>query len=82
MTTSAHRRRTWPSRYGPGQQGRQLLILWLPAGDVSEVLADPMCGSGTLLIEAALMATHTAPGLWRDHWPFFRCAQGLQSARL
>lgn len=31
-------------------------------------LLDPFCGSGTLVIEAALMATHTAPGLlrWRD----------------
>ncbi len=26
---------------------------------------DPFCGSGTLLIEAALMATKTAPGLYR-----------------
>lgn len=26
---------------------------------------DPFCGSGTLLIEAALLATHTAPGLHR-----------------
>lgn len=30
------------------------------------VLVDPMCGSGTLLIEAALIATATAPGLLRD----------------
>ncbi|MCW8941790.1 MAG: THUMP domain-containing protein, partial [Gammaproteobacteria bacterium] len=28
---------------------------------------DPMCGSGTLLIEAALMASNTAPGLLREH---------------
>ena len=28
-------------------------------------LVDPFCGSGTLLVEAALMATHTAPGLFR-----------------
>lgn len=28
-------------------------------------LIDPFCGSGTLLIEAALLATHTAPGLLR-----------------
>jgi 23S rRNA G2445 N2-methylase RlmL len=34
------------------------------------VLADPMCGSGTLLIEAALIATATAPGLLRQAWPF------------
>ncbi|KAG2437835.1 hypothetical protein HXX76_005454 [Chlamydomonas incerta] len=30
------------------------------------VLADPMCGSGTLLIEAALMARNIAPGLLRS----------------
>lgn len=33
-------------------------------------LIDPMCGSGTLAIEAALIATHTAPGLLRDRWGF------------
>lgn len=34
------------------------------------VLLDPMCGSGTFLIEAALMATNFAPGLFRRQWPF------------
>jgi 23S rRNA (guanine2445-N2)-methyltransferase / 23S rRNA (guanine2069-N7)-methyltransferase len=33
-------------------------------------LVDPMCGSGTLLIEAALMARDAAPGLARDYWGF------------
>lgn len=33
---------------------------------------DPMCGSGTLLIEAALLATDTAPGLKRRHYGFFK----------
>ena len=32
--------------------------------------ADLMCGSGTLVIEAALMAADTAPGLTRDHFGF------------
>jgi 23S rRNA (guanine2445-N2)-methyltransferase / 23S rRNA (guanine2069-N7)-methyltransferase len=32
---------------------------------------DPFCGSGTLLIEAAMMATHTAPGLYRTHFGFY-----------
>ena len=31
---------------------------------------DPMCGSGTLVIEAALLAGDVAPGLLRDHWGF------------
>ncbi|WP_312688644.1 bifunctional 23S rRNA (guanine(2069)-N(7))-methyltransferase RlmK/23S rRNA (guanine(2445)-N(2))-methyltransferase RlmL [Kosakonia sp.] len=33
-------------------------------------LLDPMCGSGTLLIEAAMAATDRAPGLHRGHWGF------------
>jgi len=31
---------------------------------------DPMCGSGTLLIEAAMIATNKAPGLDRPVWGF------------
>lgn len=31
---------------------------------------NPMCGSGTLAIEAALMATRRYPGLFRDHYAF------------
>ncbi|MCK8502505.1 MULTISPECIES: THUMP domain-containing class I SAM-dependent RNA methyltransferase [Myxococcus] len=38
-----------------------------------EALVDPMCGSGTLLIEAGMMARRRAPGLNRDfaveRWP-------------
>ncbi|MGH8371374.1 MAG: THUMP domain-containing protein [Gammaproteobacteria bacterium] len=34
--------------------------------------ADPLCGSGTLVMEAALIAGDIAPGLWRDHWGFSR----------
>jgi putative N6-adenine-specific DNA methylase len=38
-----------------------------------EPFADPLCGSGTLLVEAGLIATHTAPGLQRsfavEKWP-------------
>ena len=31
---------------------------------------DPLCGSGTILIEAAMMACDIAPGLDRNHWGF------------
>ena len=31
---------------------------------------DPLCGSGTLVIEAALIAAHRAPGLGRDYFGF------------
>ncbi|MFC3095763.1 bifunctional 23S rRNA (guanine(2069)-N(7))-methyltransferase RlmK/23S rRNA (guanine(2445)-N(2))-methyltransferase RlmL [Alteromonas sediminis] len=33
-------------------------------------LVDPMCGSGTIAIEAALIATNVAPGLNREVWGF------------
>jgi len=33
-------------------------------------LLDPLCGSGTLPIEAALLATDSAPGLLRQYWGF------------
>ncbi len=39
---------------------------WQP----NTALLDPMCGSGTLLIEAALIASDRAPGLQRRHWGF------------
>ncbi len=38
--------------------------------DRSQPLLDPMCGSGTLLIEAALMAANVAPGVKRAKWAF------------
>lgn len=42
-------------------------------------LVDPMCGTGTFSLEAAMMAKHVAPGLQREfafmHWPAFRPAQ-------
>ena len=33
-------------------------------------LIDPMCGSGTLLLEAAMIAADVAPGLLRDYYGF------------
>ncbi|MHC4170742.1 MAG: THUMP domain-containing class I SAM-dependent RNA methyltransferase [Planctomycetota bacterium] len=38
--------------------------------DGSEPLVCPMCGSGTLAIEAALMASRRAPGLLRSNYGF------------
>ena len=38
--------------------------------DIQEPLLDPMCGSGTLLIEAAMLASNIAPGIKRDKFGF------------
>ncbi|SEK86773.1 23S rRNA m(2)G-2445 methyltransferase [Colwellia chukchiensis] len=41
---------------------------WL--ADTSKPLVDPMCGSGTIVIEAVLMAAGYAPGIDRASWGF------------
>jgi len=35
-----------------------------------EILLDPLCGSGTFLHEAAMIAADMAPGLLREYWGF------------
>ncbi len=51
--------------------GLVLLSRWDP--DSGEAFADPLCGTGTIPIEAALIATRTAPGIRREfsaeRWP-------------
>ncbi|MBG22018.1 MAG: bifunctional 23S rRNA (guanine(2069)-N(7))-methyltransferase RlmK/23S rRNA (guanine(2445)-N(2))-methyltransferase RlmL [Idiomarinaceae bacterium] len=41
----------------------------------TEVLADPFCGSGTLLLEAAMLVLDHAPGLRRTAWGLQRWRQ-------
>lgn len=45
---------------------------WLEHQNYNSTLFDPMCGSGTLLIEAAMMAADIAPGLQRKRYGFSR----------
>ena len=47
-------------------------LVELAGWDGSVPLADPMCGSGTILIEAALKAARRAPGLLRQGFGFQR----------
>ncbi len=44
---------------------------WPGIAEKGESLIDPMCGTGTLLIEGALIAGDTAPGLLRDSFGFY-----------
>lgn len=43
---------------------------WPPIAAGGGSLVDPMCGSGTLLVEGALIAADQAPGLLRERWGF------------
>lgn len=41
-------------------------------GALDQPLADMMCGSGTIAIEAAYISRNIAPGIKRSHWGFSR----------
>lgn len=43
---------------------------WPKIAQQQGTLIDPMCGSGTMLVEAALIAADYAPGLLRDYFGF------------
>jgi 23S rRNA (guanine2445-N2)-methyltransferase / 23S rRNA (guanine2069-N7)-methyltransferase len=43
---------------------------WPAIAKEGGALMDPMCGSGTLLVEAAMMASDRAPGLEREYFGF------------
>lgn len=52
-------------------------MLLMSGWDKKSSVVDPLCGSGTILIEAALMATNVAPGMSRKRFGFMDL-QGFQ----
>lgn len=56
----------------PLRENLAAALLLLAGYSPEDTLLDPCCGSGTFLIEAALMASKTPPGLLRDQFGFFR----------
>lgn len=49
-----------------------MLAGWPAIAEQGGAFVDPLCGSGTLAIEAALLASDSAPGLLRPRWGFDR----------
>lgn len=76
LTGEGLHRRGYRSRQGIAPLRESLAASLLMRADWPRIssqqgnLVDPMCGSGTLAIEAALMATDRAPGLKRLSWGF------------
>lgn len=54
----------------PMQESLAAALLSLANYKGTEILCDPCCGSGTILIEAALIASKTPPGFLRTRWGF------------
>jgi putative N6-adenine-specific DNA methylase len=54
----------------PMQESLAAAILRAARYKPEDILLDPCCGSGTILIEAAMIASRTAPGFLRQKWGF------------
>lgn len=61
-----------PGGEAPLKETLAAALVRLSRWDRKSPLADPMCGSGTLLLEAALWARNIAPGLSRERFGFER----------
>ena len=54
----------------PMQESLAAAVVMAAGWDGSKPFVNPMCGSGTIAIEAALLALNRAPGLLRDNFGF------------
>jgi len=59
-------------REAPLKETLAAALVELTGWDGTTPFIDPMCGSGTIIIEAALKAANIAPGLLREHFGFQR----------
>jgi putative N6-adenine-specific DNA methylase len=75
--------RGWRSRGGvaPLRETLAAAVVRLSGWDRQHLLIDPMCGAGTIAIEAAAWARRIAPGLARSRFGFERWASHDDSMR-
>jgi len=59
----------------PLQENLAAALLRIANYSKEDILLDPCCGSGTILIEAALIASETPPGFLRNKWGFMHHPQ-------
>lgn len=71
--SSLHKRNYRKSAgYAPLNEVLAAGLVRLSGWDPSKPLTDPMCGSGTILIEAAMMANHIPAGYFRKNFGFMK----------
>ncbi len=69
QTLSKHNYRKIPGQ-APMLESLASATIHASVWDRKSPFVNPMCGSGTLAIEAAMIATNRAPGLFRDNYGF------------
>ncbi|MEJ7646818.1 MAG: class I SAM-dependent RNA methyltransferase [Chryseolinea sp.] len=68
-TLAKHGYRKIPGK-APMLEALAASVLMASRWDLVSPLVNPMCGSGTIAIEAVLMATNRRPGLFRENYSF------------
>jgi len=69
--SSLHRRGYRPAMgTAPLKESLAAALVYLSGWQPQQAFCDPLCGSGTLPIEAALIGLNRAPGLFRDRFGF------------
>ncbi len=68
-TLSKHGYRKIPGK-APMLESLAAATIYASRWDKKAAFINPMCGSGTIAIEAALMATNRVPGLYRNNYSF------------
>lgn len=68
-TIAKHGYRKIPGK-APMLEALAAATIYATGWDRKSPFVNPMCGAGTLAIEAALIATNRYPGLYRDHYSF------------
>lgn len=76
LSNRGYRRIPWKA---PLRESLAAAIVLATGFDGESNFVNPMCGSGTLAIEAALIATGRAPGMLRDNFGFMHI-RGFESA--
>ncbi|WP_017292414.1 THUMP domain-containing class I SAM-dependent RNA methyltransferase [Geminocystis herdmanii] len=68
---SLHRRGYRPAMgLAPLKETLAAALLYITEWTPDQALVDPLCGSGTIILEAALMGLNIAPGLYRQKFCF------------
>ncbi|AFL85151.1 putative N6-adenine-specific DNA methylase [Belliella baltica DSM 15883] len=80
-TIAKHGYRKIPGK-APMLEALAAATIYATGWDRKSPFVNPMCGSGTLAIEAALIATNRFPGLYRDHYSFMHIIGYEESAYL
>lgn len=73
-TTAKHGYRKIPLK-APMMESLAASTILASKWDYNSHFINPMCGSGTLAIEAAMIATNRAPGLYRENFGFMHVKQ-------